>query len=55
MTRCKPSIVKFPEYCIIIKVACGQSHTLALSEESEVYSWGINNCGCLGIGDEDEL
>ena len=32
----------------IIKVACGYSHVLALSDEGEVYTWGSNNYGQLG-------
>ena len=32
----------------IIKVVCGYSHVLALSDEGEVYTWGSNNYGQLG-------
>ena len=31
-------------------VACGQAHTLILSKTGEVYSWGNNKYGQLGIG-----
>ncbi|XP_018409054.1 PREDICTED: probable E3 ubiquitin-protein ligase HERC6 [Nanorana parkeri] len=34
----------------IIQVACGHYHTIALSEDSSVYSWGKNDVGQLGIG-----
>uniref|UniRef100_A0A8C8R4M6 HECT-type E3 ubiquitin transferase n=1 Tax=Pelusios castaneus TaxID=367368 RepID=A0A8C8R4M6_9SAUR len=36
----------------IIQVACGYCHSLALSKGSEVYSWGQNKYGQLGIGYE---
>ncbi|KAM5191264.1 putative E3 ubiquitin-protein ligase HERC6 [Mantella aurantiaca] len=34
----------------IIQVACGHYHTVALSEDSSVYSWGKNDAGQLGLG-----
>lgn len=34
----------------IIKVACGDAHTLALSEDGVVYAWGQNAYGQLGNG-----
>ena len=34
----------------IIQVACGNSHTLALTSEGQVYSWGNNSDGQLGTG-----
>ncbi|XP_067408714.1 probable E3 ubiquitin-protein ligase HERC4 isoform X3 [Emydura macquarii macquarii] len=36
----------------ITQVACGYCHSLALSKGSEVYSWGQNKYGQLGIGYE---
>ena len=32
----------------ITQVACGQNHTLALTEGGKVYSWGCNRYGQLG-------
>nr|DBA28769.1 TPA: hypothetical protein GDO54_009072 [Pyxicephalus adspersus] len=34
----------------IIQVACGHYHTVALSEDSSIYSWGKNDVGQLGLG-----
>ncbi|KAM9329530.1 putative E3 ubiquitin-protein ligase HERC6 [Gastrophryne carolinensis] len=34
----------------IIQVACGHYHTVALSEDSGVYTWGRNDAGQLGLG-----
>ncbi|XP_074856307.1 putative E3 ubiquitin-protein ligase HERC4 isoform X2 [Carettochelys insculpta] len=36
----------------VMQVACGYDHSLALSKGSEVYSWGQNKYGQLGIGYE---
>ena len=47
----KPSIVKFDENIIIMKVACGNSFTMALSFDELVYSWGLGNSGGLGLGE----
>ncbi|XP_069869127.1 probable E3 ubiquitin-protein ligase HERC6 isoform X1 [Dipodomys merriami] len=34
----------------IIQVSCGNFHSLALSEDSQVFSWGKNSEGQLGLG-----
>lgn len=39
-----------PEGVKVKKVAAGQYHTMALSEEGNVYSWGFNLSGQLGNG-----
>ncbi|KAM7156639.1 putative E3 ubiquitin-protein ligase HERC6 isoform 4-T4 [Molossus nigricans] len=36
----------------IIQVSCGDYHSLALSEDGQVFSWGKNNLGQLGLGNE---
>ena len=33
-----------------VKVVCGAQHVIALSETGQVYSFGANGCGQLGIG-----
>jgi alpha-tubulin suppressor-like RCC1 family protein len=35
----------------IVKVACGSSHTLAISESGQAYSWGLGFSGALGTGE----
>lgn len=35
----------------VIQVACGLSHTLALTDRGTVYSWGGAFRGALGLGD----
>ena len=33
-----------------VQIACGQSHTVALTSEGDVYTWGSNRHGQLGTG-----
>jgi len=32
--------------------SAGLGHTVAISEEGELFVWGFNNCGQLGVGDQ---
>lgn len=34
----------------IVKVACGYEHSLALTDKGDLYVWGKNDNGQLGIG-----
>lgn len=34
----------------ILRVACGSHHSMALSQEGEIFAWGQNNCGQVGSG-----
>lgn len=36
----------------VVKLACGYSHVLALTDEGTMYSWGSNSHGQLGIGNK---
>lgn len=45
----KPNLVKFPNKVIIEKIALGGEHTLALSNFNDLYSWGLNIFGQLGL------
>lgn len=38
---------------VIKKIVCGHSHTLAISDEGILYSWGSNSFGQLGIGSKN--
>eukprot|EP00028_Trichosphaerium_sp_Am-I-7-wt_P011893 CAMPEP_0168516108 /NCGR_PEP_ID=MMETSP0405-20121227/5211_1 /TAXON_ID=498012 /ORGANISM="Trichosphaerium sp, Strain Am-I-7 wt" /LENGTH=284 /DNA_ID=CAMNT_0008535767 /DNA_START=220 /DNA_END=1074 /DNA_ORIENTATION=- len=40
-----------PELRNVTSIAAGGSFSLALTASEEVYSWGHNSCGQLGIGD----
>ncbi len=34
----------------VVMISYGWSHSMALTECGHVYSWGLNDCGQLGIG-----
>jgi len=38
----------------VSKIACGMKHTLAILESGELYSWGWNCRGQLGLGDDKD-
>jgi E3 ubiquitin-protein ligase HERC4 len=35
----------------IIQIACGESHSMALGTDGEVFAWGAGDSGRLGVGD----
>lgn len=39
----------------ILSVACGTQHTVAVTEEGDVYSWGRGRSGALGHGNRDDV
>ncbi|KAI3366292.1 hypothetical protein L3Q82_009762 [Scortum barcoo] len=34
----------------VTEVACGSHHSMALTQDGEVFAWGYNNCGQIGSG-----
>jgi alpha-tubulin suppressor-like RCC1 family protein len=44
-----PSLVAKLKGKVIVSVACGEAHTLVLTNAGIVYSFGASNCGQLGI------
>ena len=44
----------FPQNTKIKKIACGNNFSLALSTVGQVFSWGSNLCGQLGLNKQDE-
>ncbi|XP_059186433.1 probable E3 ubiquitin-protein ligase HERC6 [Centropristis striata] len=49
------SLVPIPLQIPVIQVACGNSHSLALTQGGDVFSWGLNSHGQLGLGKEVSL
>ncbi|OII78366.1 regulator of chromosome condensation family protein [Cryptosporidium andersoni] len=50
-----PCIVKFPSNTKISRICCGANHTLALSDNGNLYSWGVGQFGCLGTGSTEDV
>jgi len=51
-----PKLVKFLNpFTKITKISCGYSHTLALSDLGQVFSWGSCKFGCLGNSHSEDL
>lgn len=44
----EPKLVDALRGVDIASVACGSSHTMALSQQGELFSWGLAMKGCLG-------
>jgi regulator of chromosome condensation len=49
-----PRVITALEKHHVIRVACGGLHTVAVSKEGAVFTWGCNDDGALGrVGDEN--
>lgn len=48
----EPTLVKALDGIKIAAIAAGGWHSCAVSEECDLYTWGWNSNGQLGIGDE---
>lgn len=40
------------EIIVSVKVACGYTHTLALTNKGEIYAWGNNSKGQIGVNNK---
>uniref|UniRef100_A0A6B2LS24 Uncharacterized protein n=1 Tax=Arcella intermedia TaxID=1963864 RepID=A0A6B2LS24_9EUKA len=38
----------------IVRIACGETHSMALLSDGSLYSWGQNSSGQLGIGSKEK-
>ncbi|KAG8585061.1 hypothetical protein GDO81_004882 [Engystomops pustulosus] len=47
-----PCKVVFVQPVCIVQIVCGYSHTMALTDQGYLYSWGANSNGQLGIGNK---
>ncbi|KAM7021691.1 putative E3 ubiquitin-protein ligase HERC4 [Passerculus sandwichensis] len=48
-------LVKELENRIIVQIACGDQHAMALSRGGELFTWGQNTHGQLGVGSQTTL
>ncbi|CAH2105537.1 unnamed protein product [Euphydryas editha] len=46
----KPKIIKFLATKNVIQIACGSYHSIALTNNGELYTWGANTHGQCGLG-----
>ena len=47
-----PRIVSSLKDEVIKEVCCGHSHTIVINMQGQIYSWGLNSSGQLGLGKE---
>lgn len=52
-TSLEPRLVESLLDHVIVDIACGTGHNLALTEKRKMYSWGTGCQGELGIGAEN--
>ncbi|CAH0559582.1 unnamed protein product [Brassicogethes aeneus] len=45
-----PRIIKSLAKHVVLQIACGQRHSVALSNNGDILTWGANNFGQLGQG-----
>lgn len=45
---------EFNPECRVEKVACGISHLAAITNNGDLYMWGRNRHGCLGLGNKKD-
>eukprot|EP00300_Choanocystis_sp_HF-7_P010150 c16812_g1_i1.p2 GENE.c16812_g1_i1~~c16812_g1_i1.p2 ORF type:complete len:170 (+),score=31.40 c16812_g1_i1:761-1270(+) len=46
----EPTLVSALMGCCVVQIACGVSHSVAITDKGEMYSWGGNSYGQLGLG-----
>ncbi|XP_050205495.1 ultraviolet-B receptor UVR8 [Mercurialis annua] len=52
--HCSPVQVKFPHEQKVTRISCGWRHTLAVTENQNVFSWGRGTNGQLGNGESTD-
>lgn len=50
-----PLLVSSLQDVCIVQIACGDAHTVALSREGVLYSWGGGGCGQLGHSETSKM
>lgn len=53
LSRFTPQKIEFSDP--VVELACGVDHIIALTEKGEVFAWGANNDGQLGMGDQSKI
>lgn len=50
-----PQLVEHLSGVPLVQISAGEAHSMALSMSGNVYSWGRNNFGQLGLGHTDGM
>ncbi|XP_069702468.1 probable E3 ubiquitin-protein ligase HERC4 isoform X3 [Periplaneta americana] len=53
-TQLNPKMIKALATSHVIQITCGQNHCLALTQNGELYAWGCNSYGQLGLGTQSD-
>ena len=53
-SSCSSSLVKIPSLSQIIKIECGHVHSMCIDINNDLYVFGDNRYGQLGLGDTDD-
>ena len=53
ISKNSPVLVEQLQGCKIVDISCGGSHTLAVTDSGDVYSWGEGRYGALGVPDTE--
>ncbi|XP_058922820.1 E3 ISG15--protein ligase HERC5 isoform X1 [Kogia breviceps] len=48
-----PQVVEHLSGVPLVQISAGEAHSMALSMSGNIYSWGRNDCGQLGLGHTD--
>lgn len=38
----------------VVSITCGLNHQMALTNKGELFAWGLNRGGCLGLGHDND-
>eukprot|EP00879_Flechtneria_rotunda_P005191 GHRR01005473.1.p1 GENE.GHRR01005473.1~~GHRR01005473.1.p1 ORF type:complete len:1380 (+),score=526.24 GHRR01005473.1:240-4379(+) len=47
----RPGVIKLLHDVMVTQVTCGRFHTICVTAQSQVYTWGHNSAGQLGLSD----
>jgi alpha-tubulin suppressor-like RCC1 family protein len=53
--QASPGLVEALSHCFVSQIACGRTHTLALTDKGKIYSWGQSKFGQAGHGDRQPV
>uniref|UniRef100_A0A8B9L1X8 HECT domain-containing protein n=1 Tax=Astyanax mexicanus TaxID=7994 RepID=A0A8B9L1X8_ASTMX len=51
---CRFVPIKYLADRTVIQIACGDQHCMALTDDGQLFTWGQNSSGQLGLGKKDE-